>query len=129
MAPAFYGPRPVNPLISSEILSAHGLCFHARQKERLEEGIRIGHFCFLKIPHTGCCLRNPVPLRELCVAFFGFHHSEESIPSQRAGDFQHVAAWLVYREIHRSKEFPFPWIVIRSTSEPIVVNQREDAWK
>jgi uncharacterized RmlC-like cupin family protein len=47
----------------------------------------------------------------------------------RAGDFLHVPAWLVHREINRSKEFPFRWVVIRSTSEPIVVNLSEDAWK
>jgi uncharacterized RmlC-like cupin family protein len=47
----------------------------------------------------------------------------------RAGDFLHVPAWLVHREINRSKEFPFRWVVIRSTSEPIVVNLTEDAWK
>jgi uncharacterized RmlC-like cupin family protein len=46
----------------------------------------------------------------------------------RAGDFLHVPAWLVHREINRSKEFPFRWVVIRSTSEPIVVNLAEDAW-
>jgi uncharacterized RmlC-like cupin family protein len=47
----------------------------------------------------------------------------------RAGDFLHVPAWLVHREINRSREFPFRWVVIRSTSEPIVVNLPEDAWK
>ena len=53
----------------------------------------------------------------------------ESIPSSaRAGDFLHVPAWLVHREINRSKEFPFRWVVIRSTSEPIVVNLPEDTW-
>jgi uncharacterized RmlC-like cupin family protein len=46
-----------------------------------------------------------------------------------AGDFLHVPAWLVHREINRSKEFPFRWVVIRSTSEPIVVNLPEEAWK
>ena len=47
----------------------------------------------------------------------------------RAGDFLHVPAWLAHREINRSKEFPFRWVVIRSTSEPIVVNLPEDTWK
>jgi uncharacterized RmlC-like cupin family protein len=47
----------------------------------------------------------------------------------RAGDFLHVPAWLVHREINLSKEFPFRWVVIRSTSEPIVVNLPEEAWK
>jgi hypothetical protein len=39
-----------------------------------------------------------------------------------------VPAWLVHREINRSKEFPFRWVVIGSTSEPIVVSLPEDAW-
>jgi hypothetical protein len=36
-----------------------------------------------------------------------------------------VPAWLVHQEINRSKEFPFRWVVIRSTSEPVVVNLPE----
>lgn len=47
----------------------------------------------------------------------------------RAGDFLHVPAWLVHREINRSKDTPFRWVVIRSTSEPIVVNLPENTWK
>lgn len=47
----------------------------------------------------------------------------------RAGDFIHVPACLVHREINRSKDTPFRWVVIRSTSEPIVVNLPEDEWK
>ena len=47
----------------------------------------------------------------------------------RAGDFLHVPAWLVHREINRSKDTPFRWVVIRSTSEPIVVNLPDDVWK
>ena len=47
----------------------------------------------------------------------------------RAGDFLHVPAWLVHREINRSKDTPFRWVVIRSTSEPIVVNLPEDTWE
>jgi uncharacterized RmlC-like cupin family protein len=47
----------------------------------------------------------------------------------RVGDFVHVPAWLVHREINRSKDAPFRWVVIRSTSEPIVVNLPEDEWK
>ena len=46
----------------------------------------------------------------------------------RTGDFLHVPAYLVHREINRSKDTPFRWVVIRSTSEPIVVNLPEDAW-
>ena len=47
----------------------------------------------------------------------------------RAGDFLHVPAWLVHREINRSKDTPFRWVVIRSTSEPIVVNLPPDTWE
>jgi uncharacterized RmlC-like cupin family protein len=47
----------------------------------------------------------------------------------RAGDFLHVPAWLVHREINRSKDAAFRWVVIRSSSEPIVVSLPDDAWK
>jgi uncharacterized RmlC-like cupin family protein len=53
---------------------------------------------------------------------------ENSITA-RAGDFLHVPAWLVHREINPSKDTPFRWVVIRSTSEPIVVNLPEETWK
>jgi hypothetical protein len=35
----------------------------------------------------------------------------------------------VHREVNRSKDTPFRWVVIRSTSEPIVVNLPEETWK
>ena len=47
----------------------------------------------------------------------------------RAGDFIHVPAWLVHREINRSVDRAFRWIVVRSTSEPIAVNLSEDVWE
>lgn len=47
----------------------------------------------------------------------------------RAGDFLHIPGWLVHREINRSKDTPFRWVVIRSTSEPVVVNLPEDTWE
>ena len=47
----------------------------------------------------------------------------------RAGDFLHVPAWLVHREINQSKNMPFRWVVVRSSSEPIVVNLPEDTWQ
>jgi uncharacterized RmlC-like cupin family protein len=52
---------------------------------------------------------------------------EHSITAH-AGDFLHVPAWLVHREINQSKDTPFRWIVIRSTPEPIVVNLPDDTW-
>lgn len=46
----------------------------------------------------------------------------------RAGDFLHVPAWLPHQELNPSKEHPFRWVVVRSTSEPIVVNLPDDLW-
>jgi uncharacterized RmlC-like cupin family protein len=46
----------------------------------------------------------------------------------RAGDFLHVPRWLPHQEINPSKEHPFRWVVVRSTSEPIVVNLPDDFW-
>lgn len=45
-----------------------------------------------------------------------------------AGDFLYVPAWLPHQEINPSSEKPFQWIVVRSTSEPIVVNLPEKFW-
>jgi uncharacterized RmlC-like cupin family protein len=53
----------------------------------------------------------------------------EHSATARAGDFLHVPAWLVHREINPSTIAPFRWVVIRSSSKPIVVNLSEDAWK
>ena len=46
-----------------------------------------------------------------------------------AGDFLHVPAWLPHQELNPSKDKPFRWVVVRSTSEPIVVNLPEDFWE
>jgi uncharacterized RmlC-like cupin family protein len=46
----------------------------------------------------------------------------------RAGDFLYVPARLPHQEINPSSEVPFQWIVVRSTSEPIVVNLPDDFW-
>jgi uncharacterized RmlC-like cupin family protein len=45
-----------------------------------------------------------------------------------AGDFLYVPAWLPHQEINPSKTLPFQWIVVRSTSEPIVVNLPNTFW-
>jgi len=45
-----------------------------------------------------------------------------------AGDFLYVPAWLPHQEINPSTEEPFQWVVVRSTSEPIVVNLPDDFW-
>jgi uncharacterized RmlC-like cupin family protein len=39
-----------------------------------------------------------------------------------AGDFLYVPAWFPHMEINPSSEVPFEWVVVRSTSAPIVVN-------
>ena len=46
----------------------------------------------------------------------------------QAGDFLHVPPWLPHQEINPSRDVPFQWIVVRSTSEPIVVNLPDDFW-
>jgi|SRR5579863_7112768 len=53
----------------------------------------------------------------------------EHAMTARAGDFLHVPAWLVHREINPSADKPFRWVVVRSTSEPIVVNLPDDTWQ
>jgi len=45
-----------------------------------------------------------------------------------AGDFLYVPAWLPHQEINPSSDLPFRWIVVRSTSEPIVVNLPNTLW-
>jgi uncharacterized RmlC-like cupin family protein len=46
----------------------------------------------------------------------------------QAGDFLHVPALLPHQEMNPSSDVPFQWIVVRSTSEPIVVNLPDDYW-
>ncbi|HWZ51137.1 MAG TPA: cupin domain-containing protein [Granulicella sp.] len=58
----------------------------------------------------------------------GIHHHGEQDTIVRAGDFLHVPPWLVHQEINPSPDKPFRWIVVRSTSQPIVVNLPDDAW-
>ena len=45
-----------------------------------------------------------------------------------AGDFLYVPAWLPHQEINPSSDLPFQWVVVRSTSEPIVVNLPDGFW-
>ncbi len=45
-----------------------------------------------------------------------------------AGDFLFVPSWLPHQEINPSNDTPFQWVVVRSTSEPMVVNLPEDFW-
>jgi|SRR5579859_6604872 len=46
----------------------------------------------------------------------------------QAGDFIHVPAYLPHMEINPSATEPFRWVVVRSTSTPIVVNLADDTW-
>lgn len=46
----------------------------------------------------------------------------------KAGDFIHVPAFLPHMEINRSDSEPFHWVVVRSTSTPIVVNLPDHTW-
>jgi uncharacterized RmlC-like cupin family protein len=46
----------------------------------------------------------------------------------QTGDFLYVPAWLPHQEINPSSEVPFQWVVVRSTSEPIVVSLPDDFW-
>ena len=55
-------------------------------------------------------------------------HGEHSA-TVRAGDFLHVPPWLLHQEINPSPNEPFRWVVVRSTSEPIVVNFPDVVWK
>ena len=52
----------------------------------------------------------------------------ENSVTVRSGDFLHVPAWLVHREINPSKDVPFRWVVVRSSSEAIVVNLPDNVW-
>lgn len=60
-------------------------------------------------------------------SFIEWGEQGEHSLTARAGDFLHVPAWLVHREMNRS-EVSFRWVVIRSTSEPIVVNLPGNTW-
>src|SRR5689334_18213316 len=46
----------------------------------------------------------------------------------KAGDFIHVPAFLPHMEINPSDSEPFRWVVVRSTSTPIVVNLPDHTW-
>jgi len=52
----------------------------------------------------------------------------EFAASAKAGDFIHVPAFLPHMEINTSESQSFHWVVVRSTSTPIVVNLPEDTW-
>lgn len=45
-----------------------------------------------------------------------------------AGDFIHVPRLLPHMEMNASQEKPFRWVVVRSTSTPIVINLPDTYW-
>src|SRR5882672_10745231 len=53
----------------------------------------------------------------------------ESVARAKAGDFIHVPAYLPHMEINPSDSEPFRWVVVRSTSTPIVVNLPTQTWQ
>jgi uncharacterized RmlC-like cupin family protein len=65
-------------------------------------------------------------LSGLCEVRWG--EKGEYAATAKAGDFIHVPAFLVHMEINLSKSKPFRWVVVRSTSTPIVINLPDDAW-
>jgi uncharacterized RmlC-like cupin family protein len=61
------------------------------------------------------------------------HHGEQQtiayvLSGRCEGDFIHVPAFLPHMEINPSDSEPFHWVVVRSTSTPIVVNLPDDTW-
>jgi uncharacterized RmlC-like cupin family protein len=52
----------------------------------------------------------------------------EYVARAKAGDFIHVPAFLLHMEINPSDTEPFRWVVVRSTSVPIVVNLPDHTW-
>src|SRR5271163_2426919 len=66
-------------------------------------------------------------LSGVCEARWGANG--EFTASAEAGDFIHVPAFLPHMEMNSSDSQPFRWVVVRSTSTPIVVNLPEDTWR
>jgi uncharacterized RmlC-like cupin family protein len=52
----------------------------------------------------------------------------EYCASARIGDFIHVPPFVPHMEINPSDAEPFRWVVVRSTSTPIVVNLPDQMW-
>ena len=52
----------------------------------------------------------------------------EHFARAKAGDFIHVPAFLPHMEINPSDSESFHWVVVRSTSTPIVVNLPDSTW-
>jgi uncharacterized RmlC-like cupin family protein len=52
----------------------------------------------------------------------------EYATTARTGDFLHVPAFVPHMEVNLSNSQSFRWVVVRSTSRPIVVNLPGDFW-
>ena len=52
----------------------------------------------------------------------------EYVAQAKTGDFIHVPAFLPHMEINPSNTELFRWVVVRSTSTPIVVNLPDETW-
>ena len=65
-------------------------------------------------------------LFEVCEVRWG--DRGEYAATAKAGDFIQVPAFLPHMEINLSNSKPFRWVVVRSTSTPIVVNLPDDTW-
>ena len=65
-------------------------------------------------------------LSGICEIRWGAHG--EHVAVAKAGDFIHVPAWIPHMEINRSPSDSFQWVVVRSTSTPIVVNLPDAVW-
>jgi uncharacterized RmlC-like cupin family protein len=53
----------------------------------------------------------------------------EFAANAKADDFIHVPALVSHMEINPLGSQPFGWVVVRSTSTPIVVNLPGDTWR
>jgi uncharacterized RmlC-like cupin family protein len=87
---------------------------------KVEPGARTG------IHHHGEQQTIAYVLSGICEVRWGA--SGEHVARAKAGDFIHVPAFLPHMEINPSSSEPFQWVVVRSTSTPIVVNLPDDMW-
>jgi len=78
------------------------------------------------IHHHGAQQTIAYVLSGLCEVRWGANG--EFTASAEAGDFIHVPAFLPHMEINPSELQPFRWVVVRSTSTPIVINLPEGTW-
>lgn len=86
----------------------------------VEPGARTG------VHHHGCQETVAFVLSGRCEVRWG--ENGEFTALAAAGDFIHVPAFLPHMEINPSKVHAFRWVVVRSTSTPIVVNLTDAVW-